>query len=69
MAVSDTTEYDVVIRGGTIYDGSGSAPFSGDVAIRGDMIAAVGEIGNSRGRLEIDAAGLAVAPGFIKTNN
>src|SRR5438128_2701016 len=56
-------EFEVVIRNGTLYDGSGSAPFVGDVAIRGDRIAAVGRAG--RGRVEIDARGLAVAPGFI----
>ena len=65
MAVSSATEYDVVIRGGTIYDGSGLAPFVGDVAVDGDRVAAVGSLANARGRLEIDAAGLAVAPGFI----
>ncbi len=62
---SSRVEYDVVIRGGTIYDGSGSPPFVGDLAIRGDTIAAIGSLGNARGRVEIDAAGLAVAPGFI----
>ncbi|HEX2035804.1 MAG TPA: D-aminoacylase [Chloroflexota bacterium] len=60
-------EYDVLIRGGTIYDGSGQAPYVGQVAIRGDTIAAVGPAGSAgdRGRLEIDARGLAVAPGFV----
>ncbi len=62
---SSRVEYDVVIRGGTIYDGGGSPPFVGDLAIRGDTIAAIGSLGNARGRVEIDAAGLAVAPGFI----
>ena len=57
--------YDVVIRGGTIYDGSGSAPFRGDVAIRGDRIIYVGPGAAGRAAREIDAAGLAVAPGFI----
>jgi len=56
--------HDVVIRGGTIYDGSGGTPFAADVAIDGDRIAAIGNV-NQRGRAEIDAAGLAVAPGFI----
>ncbi len=64
-ACSPRVEYDVVIRGGTIYDGSGSPPFVGDVALRGDTIAAIGSVGNARGRVEINAAGLAVAPGFI----
>src|SRR5262245_48575022 len=57
--------YDVVIRGGTILDGSGGTPYVGDVAIRGDSIVAVGRIGRGRGTTEIDARGMAVAPGFI----
>jgi N-acyl-D-amino-acid deacylase len=57
--------YDVVIRRGAVYDGSGAAPVTADVAIRGDSIVAVGDLGDARGRLEVDAAGLAVAPGFI----
>jgi len=57
-------EYDVVLRGGTIYDGSGGAPFGGDVALRGERIAAVGIV-PGRGALELDVTGLAVAPGFI----
>ena len=58
-------EYDVVIRNGTVYDGSGKPPVKADVAIRGDRIAAIGELKNARGKTEIDAAGMAVAPGFI----
>ncbi|MEE8256403.1 MAG: D-aminoacylase [Acidobacteriota bacterium] len=58
-------DYDVIIRNGTIYDGSGDAPFLGDVAIRGDVIAEVGKLTAARGETEIDAGGLAVAPGFI----
>lgn len=57
--------YDVVIRNGMIYDGSGSAPRKGDVAIKGDRIAAVGDVGGGRGSIEIDAHGHGVAPGFI----
>jgi N-acyl-D-amino-acid deacylase len=57
--------YDIVIRGGTIYDGSGAAPYKGDVAIKGDRIAAVAPNVGGRGRTELNAAGLAVAPGFI----
>ncbi|HYV99381.1 MAG TPA: D-aminoacylase [Gemmatimonadaceae bacterium] len=56
--------YDVVIRGGTIYNGTGSAPIYGDLAIVGDSIVAVGHVSGT-GRREIDAKGLAVAPGFI----
>ena len=57
--------YDVVIREGTIYDGSGGAPFVGDVAIVGDSVVAVGNVGAGRGKSEVDARGMAVAPGFI----
>jgi N-acyl-D-amino-acid deacylase len=57
--------YDVLIRGGTVYDGTGTPGQHEDVAISGDRIAAVGNLGAARGRREIDAAGLAVAPGFI----
>ena len=58
-------EYDVVIRNGTIYDGSGTASFSGDLAINGDTIAAIGNIKSARGKMVIDAAKMAIAPGFI----
>jgi N-acyl-D-amino-acid deacylase len=57
--------YDIVLRGGTIYDGSGEAPFVGDVAINGDTIARIGDAGRARATLELDVEGLAVAPGFI----
>jgi N-acyl-D-amino-acid deacylase len=63
-AVAPRPAYDVVIRGGTIYDGGGGAPYRGDVAIRGDRIVAIGRVAG-RGAREIDASGLAVAPGFI----
>ncbi|WP_129791318.1 amidohydrolase family protein [Sphingosinicella sp. CPCC 101087] len=56
--------YDLVIRGGTVYDGSGGAPYVGDVAVENDRIVAVGEV-DGTGRHEISAAGKAVAPGFI----
>ena len=57
--------YDIVLRGGTIYDGGGGAPYAGDVAIAGDRIAYVGPRLDRGARQEIDARGLAVAPGFI----
>ena len=47
-----------------IYDGSGSPPFTGDVAISGDSIVAIGAVAG-KGKVEIDAKGLAVAPGFV----
>lgn len=57
--------YDTVIRGGTVYDGSGGKPFVGDVAIVGDSIVAIAPSVSGHGRKEINARGLAVAPGFI----
>lgn len=63
-ATATAPQYDVVIRNGTIYDGSGGAPYAGDVALRGDRIAAVGTV-DGGGRTEIDARGMAVSPGFI----
>ena len=57
--------YDLVLRGGTIYDGSGGTPHVGDLAIEGDRIAFVGRPGSVRAEREIDVRGLAVAPGFI----
>ena len=58
-------QYDIIIRNGTIYDGSGSAPFVGDIAIQADTIAAIGKLNDATGKKEINATGLAVAPGFI----
>ena len=57
-------EYDLVIRGGTIVDGMGGAPYVADVAIKGDVIAAVGQV-QGHGSEEIDAAGKVVTPGFV----
>ncbi len=58
-------DYDVIIRGGTIYDGSGSDGYVADVAIAGDTIAMIGDLDGAFARTEINASGLAVAPGFI----
>src|SRR6185437_9408721 len=58
----------LLIRNGTIYDGRGDAPYSGDIAINGDKIVAIGAAGaieDASAGTVIDAAGLAVAPGFI----
>jgi len=59
-----TPDYDVLIRNGLIYDGSGGQPFRGDVAITDDRIVAVGNVTGDAAQV-IDAAGFAVAPGFI----
>jgi N-acyl-D-amino-acid deacylase len=60
--------YDLVIRGGTLYDGTGAPGVRADVAVAGDRIAAVGPVAE-RGRTEIDAGGMAVAPGFIDVHS
>lgn len=57
--------YDILIRGGQLADGSGSPIYTGDLAINADTIAAIGHLEDARGRQEIDATGLTVAPGFI----
>src|SRR5688572_6964458 len=59
------TRYDVILRNGLIYDGNGGAPFKGDVAISGDSIAGIGDLGEATAAREIDVKGLAVAPGFV----
>lgn len=58
-------EYDLVIRGGTIYDGLGSKPFVADLAVDADRVVRVAPVIDVKGTLEVDARGLAVAPGFI----
>jgi N-acyl-D-amino-acid deacylase len=57
--------YDIIISGGLVYDGEGGAPVAADVGVRGDRIAAVGDLGAAAATRRIDATGLAVAPGFI----
>jgi N-acyl-D-amino-acid deacylase len=61
----DAPVYDVIVRGGSVYDGRGGPPVTGDLAIVADSIVAVGDLGEATATLEIDATGLAVAPGFI----
>jgi N-acyl-D-amino-acid deacylase len=57
--------FDVIIRSGTVYDGTGAEPRQADVAIRGDRIAGVGDFKSAKANTVVDAKGLAVAPGFI----
>ena len=57
--------YDIIVRGGMVFDGLGNAPRQADLGIAGDRIAAIGNLGRARGALEIDARGQAVAPGFV----
>src|ERR1041385_2628753 len=61
----DSAGFDVIIKGGMVYDGTGAEPQQADVAIRGDRIAGVGDFKNAKAKTIIDATGLAVAPGFI----
>ena len=60
-----STHYDLIIRHGTVYDGSGAAPVVADLAVNGDRIAVIGDLATATAAREIDAHGLAVAPGFI----
>lgn len=57
--------YDLIIKNGTIVDGSGHQAYAGDLAIQGRRIVKIGSIDESRGRETIDATGLVVTPGFI----
>ena len=58
-------DFDVIIKGGTVYDGTGAEPKQADVAIRGDRIAGIGDFKAAKAKTMINAKGLAVAPGFI----
>src|SRR5688500_944560 len=58
-------DFDVLIDGGTVYDGTGRAPRRVDVGIKADRIVAIGNLRRARARNVVDAGGLAVAPGFI----
>lgn len=60
-----TETYDILIRGGTVIDGTGREGFAADVGVRDDRIAAVGDLADAHGGRVIDAAGRTVAPGFI----
>jgi len=57
--------FDTIIRGGTLYDGSGGPPYSSDLGISGEKITAIGDLSDAVGRVEVDATGKAVSPGFI----
>jgi len=60
--------FDLVIRNGTVVDGSGSPGFTADIGVTGDRIVVIGDIDEEEGVREIDAAGLVVAPGFIDSH-
>jgi len=57
--------FDLIVAGGAVYDGTGATPISADVGVRGDRIVAIGDLRGAAAKQTIDAAGLAVAPGFI----
>jgi N-acyl-D-amino-acid deacylase len=63
--VAIAADYDVIIRNGSIYDGTGAPPYVADLAINGDRLSAIGQFAPGSADLEIDASGLAVAPGFF----
>jgi N-acyl-D-amino-acid deacylase len=65
IQAAEPEPYDLVLRNGTIVDGTGNPWYYGDVAIRGDRIVAVGRVPAGPARREIDLKGLVVAPGFI----
>src|SRR2546423_8305911 len=65
LAQQKGSRFDVLIKGGTVYDGSGATPIKADIGIRGDRIIAIGNLRGAQATSVIDASGLAVAPGFI----
>ena len=69
VAQDPAARYDVIIRHGTVIDGSGTARYKADVAIDGGSIARVGDLRNARADVEIDATGLFVTPGFINIHS
>src|SRR4051812_9814493 len=64
-SISNGAEYDLLIRNGTIFDGTGGKAFAGDVAVINDRIAAIGSHLSGEATMTVDAQGKAVAPGFI----
>ncbi len=69
LAAPAAPHYDVIVRGGTIQDGTGKPGFPGDVAVKGDRIARIGDLGGATADTVIDAKGQFVAPGFISVHS
>src|SRR5206468_2119054 len=65
ISVASAQEFDLIIRGGTIYDGSGRPPVRKDIGIKGDRVAFIGDLKGKTAPTVVDATGMAVAPGFI----
>lgn len=61
--------YDILIKNGTLIDGSGNAPVAGDIAVKGEEIVAIGNVGNVSAEITIDSTGKYVTPGFIDITN
>ena len=68
-ACSKPVSYDLILRNGTIIDGSSGPAYQGDVAVNGGQIAAIGQLSAAQGVTEIDVSGLVVAPGFINIHS
>lgn len=67
--IIEAMSYDILIRGGTVFDGEGSPGAVADVGIKGDRVADIGDLGNSSADLVVNAAGKYVAPGFVDITN
>ncbi|MBC7188481.1 MAG: D-aminoacylase [Calditrichaeota bacterium] len=65
----ERAEFDLLIRGGTLYDGRGGPPVIADLGVRGERIAAIGDLTHSTARVVVDATKLAVTPGFIDVHS
>lgn len=65
FSCNQKNKYDTIIRNGMIYDGNGGEPYKGDIAINADTIAFIGDLKSEKAKNEIDANGMAIAPGFI----
>ncbi len=62
---SKSDNFDLIVRRGTVYDGSGGPPIQADIGVRGQRIAAIGDLRHAHAGQEVDASGMAVAPGFV----
>jgi N-acyl-D-aspartate/D-glutamate deacylase len=65
FSCQENFNYDTIIRNGMIYDGNGGEPYKADIGINADTIAFIGDLSKEKAKNEIDAKGMAVAPGFI----
>ncbi len=69
MAVKTAPRFDVVIEGAQVYDGTGRNPFTADVGVKADRIAAIGDLADATARRRVNARGLALCPGFIDAHS